>query len=225
MKLLIDSADIKAIRRLYEYYPVDGVTTNPSILLKEGGRPYETLRTIRSFIGKKSELHVQVTAEDAEGMIEDAHRIVKELTDATLVKIPAVPEGFKAMKTLSKDGIRVTATAIYTPLQGYMASIAGAYYAAPYINRIDNLGYNGIEVAEEIHDIYENNSYSTGVLAASFRNSRQVLELCRYGIAAATVSPDILDGFFLNPAVDEAVRAFNRDFQTLRGDDTTMSST
>lgn len=140
MKLIIDDAHIDQIKKIYEFYPVDGVTTNPSILAKSGRKPYEVLREIREFIGSEAELHVQAVAKTAEGMIEDAHRIIAELGTNTYVKIPAVPEGFKAMKELNKEGILITATAIYTPLQGFLAGKCGASYAAPYINRIDNMG-------------------------------------------------------------------------------------
>ena len=94
MKLLIDDANIDEIRRLYDLYPIDGVTTNPSILAKSGRQPYDVLKEIREFIGEEADLHVQVIAKDAEGMIEDAHRIVKELGQNTYVKIPCIPEGF-----------------------------------------------------------------------------------------------------------------------------------
>lgn len=140
MKLIIDDANIELIKRVYEFYPIDGVTTNPSILAKSGRSPYEVLKEIRAFIGDNTQLHVQAVAKDAAGMIEDAHRIVKELGAATYVKIPSVPEGFKAMKALKAENIRITATAIYTPMQAYLAAKCGADYAAPYINRIDNMG-------------------------------------------------------------------------------------
>lgn len=224
MKLIIDDADIKSIRRLYEYYPVSGVTTNPSILSKTGRKPFEILKEIRSFIGKDSDLHVQTIANDAEGMIKDAERIIKELGENTFIKIPSVSEGFKAMKILSHDGIRVTATAVYTPLQGYLAAECGAQYTAPYINRIDNMGYDGIKVAKEIHDIYKNNGYRTGVLAASFKNSQQVLELCMYGIKAVTASPSVIENFVNNAAIDSAVEAFRRNFENLTQEGATMSS-
>ena len=140
MELLIDDANVTAIERIYEYYPVDGVTTNPSILANSGCPPFVVLKEIRSIIGTEAQLHVQAVASDSAGMIEDAHRIMKELPGNTFVKIPAIPEGFKAMKQLTKEGIRTTATAIYTPLQGFLAAKSGAAYAGPYINRIDNMG-------------------------------------------------------------------------------------
>ena len=216
MKLIIDDAHIDLIKKIYEYYPVDGVTTNPSILAKSGRQPFEVLKEIRSFIGEEAELHVQVVA-------KDAHRIVKELGANTYVKVPSIPEGFKAMKALAKENINITATAIYTPMQAYLAAKCGASYAAPYVNRIDNMGFNGIQVAKQIHDIFKNNNLKTEVLAASFKNSQQVLELCEYGIGASTIAPDIIEGLVKNQAITSAVDDFVKDFEGLTGAGKTMS--
>lgn len=224
MKLIIDDAHMDQIKKIYEFYPVDGVTTNPSILAKSGRNPYEVLKEIRTFIGDEAELHVQAVAGTAEGMVEDAHRIVSELGQNTYVKIPSVPEGFKAMKVLKGEGIFITATAIYTPLQAFLAGKCGASYAAPYINRIDNMGYNGIQVAKEIHDIFKKNNLDTEVLAASFKNSQQVLELCEYGIGAATIAPDVIEGLVKNREITAAVDDFVKDFEKLTGEGKTMSN-
>ncbi len=222
MKLIIDDAHIDQIRKIYEYYPVDGVTTNPTILAKSGRQPYEVLREIREFIGDEAELHVQVTARAAEGMVEDAHKIIKELGKNTFVKIPSVPEGFKAMMALHGEGAKLTATAIYTPMQAFLAAKAGADYAAPYINRIDNMGYNGIKVARDIHDIFRNNGFKTEVLAASFKNSQQLLELCEYGVGASTVSPEVIFNLVKNEAITSAIDDFIADFEGLVGEGKTM---
>ncbi len=224
MKLIIDDAHIDRIKRVYEFYPVDGVTTNPSILAKSGRSPYEVLKEIRDFIGEGAELHVQVISERAEGMVEEAHRITRELGQNTFVKIPSVPEGFKAMKLLHTEGISITATAVYTPMQAYLAAKCGAAYTAPYINRIDNMGYNGVEVAKSIHEIFKNNALKTEVLAASFKNSQQLLELCKYGIGAATVAPDVIEGLVKNQAITAAVADFKRDFEGLTGQGQTMGN-
>lgn len=224
MKLIIDDANIDKIKKIYEYYPIDGVTTNPSILAKCGRAPYEVLKEIRAFIGAEAGLHVQAVAKDAAGMVEDAHRIVKELGENTFVKIPSVPEGFKAMKILKSEGIGITATAIYTPMQAFLAAKCGAAYAAPYINRIDNMGFDGIQVAKTIHDIFQKNNLPTEVLAASFKNSQQVLELCAYGIGSATVAPDVIEGLVKNTAITSAVDAFVADFEGLTSPGTTMSN-
>ena len=222
MKLLIDDANVEVIKKIYEYYPIDGVTTNPSILAKSGRPPYEVLKEIRQIIGQEAQLHVQVIARQAEGMVADAARIRSELGAGTYIKVPAIEEGFKAMKELAAQGANVTATAVYTPMQAYLAAKCGAKYAAPYVNRIDNMGYNGIQVAKEIHDIFKNNNYTTEILAASFKNSQQVLELCQYGAGAATVAGDIILALVKNAAITAAVDDFITDFEKLTGQGRTM---
>ena len=223
MKLCIDHADVAKIRRIYEYYPVDGVSTNPSILAKTGREPYEVLREIRAIVGD-GELFVQAVSPDAGGMVIEAHRIVKELGEATLVKIPCVPEGFKAMKALKREGIRFIGTAIYTPMQGFLAAKCGAEYVAPYVNRIDNMGFDGVQGSKDIHDAIVNNGLShSGLLAASFKNSQQVLELVKYGVKAVTVAPDVIEGLVKNPAIDAALLQFTKDFEGLVGEGITMA--
>ena len=208
MKFIIDDADIAKIKDIYNTFAVDGVTTNPSILAKSGRQPYEVLTEIREFIGPDAELHVQVIAPDAEGMVRDGHRIVEVLGKNTYVKVPTTKEGLRAMKLLHAEGIRVTATAIYTRMQAFLAAKAGADYAAPYVNRIDNLGGDGVKTAQDIHDIFRKNGLDCQVLAASFKNSQQVQELCEYGIGAATISPDVIEALIKNDSVAMAVEAF-----------------
>lgn len=223
MKLLIDDADIEKIKKIYEFYAIDGVTTNPSILAKTGRNPYEVLKEIRNLLGNEAELHVQVVSNTAENMVKEGHKIAEELGKNTYIKIPTIPEGLKAMRILHSEGYNVTATAIYTPLQAYLAAKAGADYTAPYVNRIDNLGTNGIEVTRKIHDILKNNNFKTEILAASFKNSLQVLELCEYGVGAATVAPEIIEGFINNTTnVSAAVQDFTDDFENLCGKGKTM---
>lgn len=224
MKLLIDDAHIDQIKKIYKYYPVDGVTTNPTILAAIGRKPYDVLKEIREFIGVDADLHVQAVAGTAEGMVEDAHKIQAELGKNTFVKIPAIEEGFRAMKLLKAEGANITATAIYTPMQAFLAAKAGASYAAPYINRIDNMGYNGILVAQQIYDIFRNNNLDTKVIAASFKNSQQMLELTIYGIDAATASPDAILSLVKNDAITSAVNAFIRDFEKIVGEGKTMKN-
>ncbi len=224
MKLLIDDADIKRIKEICEIYPIDGVTTNPSILAKTGRNPYEVLKEIREFIGPDAELHAQVISLTAEDMVKEGRHIVEVLGDKskTFIKIPTIPEGLKAMRILSREGYKVTATAIYNPLQAYLAAKSGADYAAPYINRIDNLGNNGIGVARTMQDIFVTSGYKTRILAASFKNSLQVQELCESGIRAVTVAPDVIEGLIKHPCVDSADDTFIKDFASLCGEGKTM---
>ena len=224
MKFIIDDADIAKIKDIYNTFAVDGVTTNPSILAKSGRQPYEVLTEIREFIGPDAELHVQVIAPDAEGMVRDGHRIVEVLGKNTYVKVPTTKEGLRAMKLLHAEGIRVTATAIYTRMQAFLAAKAGADYAAPYVNRIDNLGGDGVKTAQDIHDIFRKNGLDCQVLAASFKKSQQVQELCEYGIGAATISPDVIEALIKNDSVAMAVEAFVKDFEGLCGKGVTMET-
>lgn len=224
MKLLIDDANLERIKQIYEYYPVDGVTTNPSILAKERKNPYAVLKQIREFIGPDAELHAQVISLTAEEMVKEGRHMVEVLGEKskTFIKIPTIPEGLKAMRTLSREGYKVTATAIYNPLQAYLAAKSGADYAAPYINRIDNLGSDGIRVARTMQDIFVTSGYKTRILAASFKNSLQVQELCESGIRAVTVAPDVIEGLIKHPCVDSADVTFVHDFEKLCGEGKTM---
>lgn len=222
MTFLIDDADIERIKALYNYYPIDGVTTNPSILAKYGKNPYEALFAIREFIGNKAALHVQVVSTTAEDMVNEGRKIERMLGNNTYIKIPTVPEGLKAMQILRSEGYHVTATAIYTPMQAYLAAKAGAEYAAPYVNRIDNLGGDGVTSTKRMHDIYTNCNAETKILAAGFKNSQQVQELCEYGIDCLTIASDVIENLIKNANVTTAVNDFVADFETLCGKGKTM---
>ena len=223
MKFLIDDAHLDKIKEIYEFFPIAGVTTNPTILSKVGGNPFDTLKQIRKFIGEDADLHVQAVSRTAEKIVEEAHHIVNQLGANTYIKIPAVPEGFKAMEILLHNSeILITATAIYTPMQAFIAGQCGASYAAPYINRIDNMGFNGLRVAQEIQQIFSANRMETEVIAASFKNSQQVLELCKCGVGAATLSPEIFSAMVKNSAINDAVENFIADFENFAGQDKTM---
>ena len=216
MKFIIDDANIAKVKEIWDLYPCDGVTTNPSILAKSGRNPYEVLSELREIVGKDGELHVQVVSKDAEGMIKEAGVIREKLGENTFVKIPTTPQGLKAMKTLAPQGVNITATAIYTPMQAFLAAKAGAKYTAPYINRIDNFGYNGVQVAMD-------NNLPCEVLAASFKNSQQVLELTKYGIGAATIGCEVIENLIKNKAIDAAIDVFNSDFASITGEGKTMA--
>ncbi len=222
MKLFIDDANIKEIRRLIDLYPIDGVTTNPTILSKTGRNPIEVLKDIREIIGPEKTIFAQAIPVEGKAIIRDAHAIVKLLGENTIVKIPSIPEGFKAIRILKEEGIHTCGTVVYTPLQAYLAAKAGADYVAPYVNRIDNMGYDGIQVVQKIQDILTLHNFETEILAASFKNSNQVLALCEYGIGAATCAPSVIDAFVKNIAIDGAVNDFINDFAKAAGEGKTM---
>lgn len=222
MKLLIDSANIEEIKTVYDYLSIDGVTCNPTILKRVGKDPYETLLEIKEFIGEDQQLHVQVISLSSDIMLEEAERIVEKLGRDTYIKVPVTKEGLKAIKKLAALGYNVTGTAIYNQMQGYLAAKAGAKYLAPYVNRIDNMGYNGVDIAKQIHDIIRLHNFDCDVLAASFKNSHQVLDLALYGLGAATVSLEVIDKFIDAPMIEDAVNDFKADFESLCGKDSLM---
>lgn len=221
MKLFIDSADLNEIHRLYELFPVDGVTTNPSILYKAGGKPYEVLENIRKIIGEK-DLFVQTVSHRADGIIKEAGKITEMLGRNIYIKIPASLEGIKAMKTLKKDGYKVAATAVYTSSQAFLSAKCGVDYIAPYVNRIDNLGYDGVGEVKRMEDIIENNGFETRIVAASFKNTFQVIELVSYGIGAVTISPSVFDNLLKDSNIDAALSSFTSDFEKLTSIGKTM---
>lgn len=222
MKLCIDHADTVQIRRIFADYPIDGVSTNPSILAKSGRPPYEVLKEIREIIGQEGELFVQILSAEEEAALREADRIQKETGERTLIKVPSTPEGFRIMKRLKAEGIRFIGTAVYTVMQGFLAAKCGAEYVAPYVNRIDSLGFDGVQISKDIHDSIVRNGLDSGLLAASFRNTQQVMELIRYGVKAVTVSPDVIDCFARSAEVESAVDRFTRDFEGLCGEGKTM---
>ena len=153
---------------------------------------------------------------------KEGRKIEQMLGNNTYVKIPSIPEGLRAMQILASEGYHITATAIYTPMQAYLAAKAGAEYAAPYVNRIDNLGNDGINTTKKIHDIFTRNEMKTRLLAAGFKNSQQVQELCEYGVRSVTVASDVIDNLIKNANVTLAVNDFVADFESLCGQGKTM---
>ena len=221
MKLIIDSADTKAIERLCSYYPIDGVTTNPSIIAKSGRQPYEVLKEIRRIIGDK-DLHVQVVSTDAETMMKEAESITAKLGKETFIKIPVTFEGVKAIKMLSEKGFNCTGTAVYTLEQAYLACHAGAKWIAPYVNRIENVYGNGVKTVCKMQDMIDNNGYTTQIVGASFHKMEQITGLAEYGVGAATIGADLLLSLLDNPNVTGAVEKFTSDFENLCGKGKTM---
>ena len=122
-------------------------------------------------------------------MIEEAHFLVDYIGEDMFIKVPVTAAGMRAIPRLAKEGINITATAIYTSMQAFMAAKAGARYTAPYVNRIDNMGFDGLQVAKDIHDMFRIHNLNADVLAASFKNTQQVLSLCKYGIGSVTAAP------------------------------------
>ncbi|RLL41130.1 fructose-6-phosphate aldolase [Oceanobacillus piezotolerans] len=221
MKLYIDSANIESISWLNEYYPIAGVTTNPSILVKEE-KPYlEVLKEIRSIIGNDKELFVQALGDKAEEILDEARFITNELSGNLIVKVPVTEEGIKAIKLLTAENIPSLATTVYTAFQALIAAKSGAKYVAPYVNRIDNLSGNGGLVVKEISELFTAYGLSCEILAASFKNLQQVHDVCLAGAEAVTVAPDIIESMVAFPSTASDVVDFKRQWVNAFGENRT----
>jgi fructose-6-phosphate aldolase 2 len=217
MEILLDTANISAIKKYNDIYNITGVTTNPVILSREGGEFFPTLYKIKEII-KDKELHVQVTAETSEEMVREAESIVKNLGKDVFIKVPVNEVGIKTIKVLKESGYRVTATVIYTLQQAIFASSVDADYVAPYFNHIcDHIG-NASAVIAEMSKIFKNHNKSTKILAASFRNTTQVLESFASGAEAVTLSPEMLSAMLKIPTVDATISKFSQAFADMYGE-------
>lgn len=223
MKIYIDTANTEDIAKLVAKFPVDGVTTNPSLLAREKNNPMEQLKKIKNILEEDMQLHAQVLSSKAEEMILEAQYMRKILGENLFIKVPVTHEGIKAMKELNKEGVNLTATAIYTPMQAVMAAKAGARWTAPYVNRLDMIGANGVQVAVDIHNILTNMQENTEVLAASFKNVEQILKLAEVGIGSVTVAPELLEQLLYHPLTDKAVVDFTSDFESITSKGATMN--
>jgi len=212
MQLVIDSANIEAVKELSQYLPIDGVTTNPSIIVKEKKEFLSLLREIRHVIGEEKELFVQTISEKAEDIVQEAHYICNTISGNLLVKVPVTIEGIKAIRMLKEDGIRTLGTTVYTPMSALLAAKAGAEYVAPYVNRIDNLTGTGRNVVSDIVQIFKANNLPCKVLAASFKNVQQIQDVFLADVDGITASPELIKEIFNHPSVERDVKKFREEW-------------
>lgn len=216
MEFMLDTANIEEIEKYQQIVPLAGVTSNPSIIKKEGKIDFfNHMKKIREIIGTESSLHVQVVAQDYGGMIKDAEAILKNIDSNVFIKVPVSAEGMKVIKTLKERKINVTATAIYSKFQAYMAISAGADYIAPYFNRMLNLNIDPKEAIKEMAKEIKRTGSQTKILAASFKNVGQVNVALECGAQAATMGVDIIGEALAMPSIQKAVDDFTNDWETV----------
>lgn len=218
MEFMIDSLNIAEIKKWAQILPLAGITSNPTIAKKEGAIDFfAQVKTVRQIIGPTPSIHVQVVASDYEGIIADAHKLKEQLGGNLYIKVPVTTAGLKAIKQLKQEGFQITATAIYTSLQGLLALEAGADYLAPYYNRMENLDTNPLEVIDQLALAIERKHSQAKILAASFKNVGQVTSALAHGAQAVTASPAIYEAGFANSAIAKAVADFANDWQATQG--------
>ena len=215
-ELYLDTADAEKVAVLNESLPVYGVTTNPSILAKAGLGVNQVLPALAAVLGGQPRFHVQVVSETAAAMFEEALRL-DALPYDIVVKVPATRTGLAAIKEMKAAGITVLATAIYSVQQGFLAALCGADYLAPYVNRIDAMGANGVAVVANLQSLLKQQSLATKLLPASFKNTQQVMDILQLGVASITLPVEIAEQMMAHPAVQPAVDQFTQDWQARFG--------
>ncbi|HBC8592264.1 TPA: fructose-6-phosphate aldolase [Citrobacter koseri] len=212
MELYLDTSDVEAVKSLARIFPLAGVTTNPSIVAA-GKKPLEVLLPeLHDAMGGQGRLFAQVMASTAQGMVSDARKLRAIIPDI-VVKVPVTAEGLAAIKLLKAEGIPTLGTAVYGAAQGLLSALAGADYVAPYVNRVDAQGGNGIQTVNDLQQLLKMHAPHAKVLAASFKTPRQALDCLLAGCESITLPLDVAQQLISYPAVDAAVAKFEYDWQ------------
>ncbi|ESR09231.1 fructose-6-phosphate aldolase [Streptococcus iniae] len=216
MEYMLDTLNIEDIKKWSKILPLAGVTSNPSIAKKEGPIDFfKRIQEVREIIGDKASIHVQVIAQDYEGILKDARAIREACGDNSYVKVPVTADGLVAIKSLKADGYHITATAIYSTFQGLLAIEAGADYLAPYYNRMENLNIDPEQVIGQLAEAIDRNCSDSKILAASFKNVAQVNKAFALGAQAITAGPDVFQAGFAMPSIQKAVDDFAKDWESI----------
>lgn len=212
MKFFIDTANINEIKEAASLGILDGVTTNPSLVAKEGRDFTELLKEICSIVD--GPVSAEVISVDKEGILKEARELAK-IHPNIVVKVPLIKEGLKAVKILSQEGIKTNVTLCFSPSQALLAAKAGATYISPFVGRLDDISSNGMELIGQIVQIYRNYGFETQVLAASIRHPMHVVEAALYGADVATIPFKVIDQLFKHPLTDIGLDIFLKDWQKL----------
>ncbi|MCX9069531.1 fructose-6-phosphate aldolase [Citrobacter portucalensis] len=216
MELYLDTSDVDAVKALARIFPLAGVTTNPSIVAAGNQTLEVLLPQLQEAMGGQGRLFAQVMATTAEGMVSDARKLRAIIADI-VVKVPVTAEGLAAIKLLKEEGIPTLGTAVYGAAQGLLAALAGAEYVAPYVNRVDAQGGDGIQTVADLQTLLKMHAPHAKVLAASFKTPRQALDCLLAGCESITLPLDVAQQMISSPAVDVAVAKFEHDWQSAFG--------
>jgi len=213
MKFFLDTADIVAIKKYAAWGVVDGVTTNPSLVSKEGVSLEKRIKEIAEVVD--GPISAEVIATDYEGMVEEGKKVAAWHKNI-YVKLPMTENGLKACKTLSSEGIHVNQTLIFSPGQALLAAKAGATVVSPFIGRLDDIAQDGMDLIFEIADMFSSYDFQTEILVASIRHPRHVIDSAKLGAGIATMPPDVLDKLIKHPLTDNGLEKFLADWEKVK---------
>lgn len=217
MKFFIDTANVEEIRKANDMGVICGVTTNPSLIAKEGKDYVETLKEIASIVDGPISGEVKATTKDAETMIAEGREIAK-LHPNMVVKIPMTVEGLKATKVLSSEGIPVNVTLIFTVNQALLAARAGAAYVSPFVGRLDDISMSGIDLIRNVADVFTMHNIKTEIIAASVRHTAHVTDCALAGADIATVPYKVIEQMTHHPLTDQGIEKFIKDYVAVFGE-------
>ncbi len=216
MKLFIDTANIEDIKKANDMGVICGVTTNPSLIAKEGRNFYEVIHEIASIVDGPISGEVKATTLDYSGMVEEGREIAK-IHPNMVVKIPMTIEGLKAVKILSDEGIKTNVTLIFNSTQALLAANAGASYVSPFLGRLDDISSNGLNLIEEIVTIFNQYEYNTEIICASIRHPIHIIECAKLGADIATLPYSVIEKMCMHPLTDQGIKKFQDDYKKAFG--------
>jgi len=214
MKFFIDTANIEEIKEAHSMGMVDGVTTNPSLIAKEGGEFEVIIKEICDIVD--GPISAEVISVDTEGMLKEARQLAK-IHDNIVVKVPMTVDGLKATRQLTEEGIKTNVTLVFSPLQALMAAKAGATFVSPFVGRLDDLAQEGLALVEQIVEIYSNYAFDTEIIVASVRNPLHVLDAALMGADIATIPFSVLGKLAAHPLTEKGLKAFLDDWNKAQG--------
>ena len=217
MKFFIDTANVDDIRKANDLGVICGVTTNPSLIAKEGRDFKEVIKEITGIVDGPISGEVKATTTDAEGMIKEGREIAA-IHPNMVVKIPMTAEGLKAVKVLSKEGIKTNVTLIFTAMQALLAARAGATYVSPFLGRLDDISTDGLDLIEDIVTIFDNYGFDTEIICASIRHPVHVLQCAELGAHIATIPYSVIMQMIKHPLTDAVIEKFKKDYIAVFGE-------
>ena len=215
MKIFLDTANLESIRKFNDMGLLDGITTNPSLMSKEGGNPKDVMAEITKII--KGDVSLEVLSTEYSGMLDEG-RNLRNYGDNVVVKVPMTPDGLKACKALTAEGIPVNVTLIFSSNQAVLAAKAGAKYVSPFIGRLDDIGQDGMQLIKEIKTIFSNYNFGTQILVASIRHPLHVVDAAKIGADVVTLPPGVLEKMLKHPLTDIGLKNFLADWEKLKSE-------
>jgi len=214
MKIFLDTANLESIKKFNDMGLLDGITTNPSLMSKEGGNPKDAMEEITKII--KGDVSLEVVSTEYSGMMEEGKRL-RQYGENVVVKVPMTSDGLKACKSLSSEGIPVNVTLIFSANQALLAAKSGAKYVSPFIGRLDDIGQNGMHLIEEIKEIFDHyDNLKTQILVASVRHPLHVIDAAKIGADVVTLPPAVLDKMLQHPLTKIGLENFLADWDKLK---------